>query len=43
MPLTELAFRPDVNVSIAIRNGRLSAVDQWLVLGVHRGFCCISA
>ena len=30
-------FRPDVNVSIATGNGRFSAVDQWPVLGVHRG------
>ena len=37
MPATELAFRPDVNVSIATGNGRFSAVDQWPVLGVHRG------
>src|SRR5438876_823174 len=37
MPVTELAFRPDVNVSIATGNGRFSAVDQWPVLGVHRG------
>src|SRR5712691_6569678 len=37
MPVTELAFRPDVNVSIATGNGRVSAVDQWPVLGVHRG------
>jgi membrane peptidoglycan carboxypeptidase len=36
MPVTELAFRPDVNVSIATGNGRFSAVDQWPVLGVHR-------
>jgi hypothetical protein len=39
MPATELAFRPDVNVSIATGNGRFSAVDQWPVLGVHRGGC----
>src|SRR5438093_10148293 len=37
MPVTELAFRPDVNVSIATGNGRFSAVDQWPVLSVHRG------
>jgi len=37
MSATELAFRLDVNVSIAIGNGRFSAVDQWPVLGVHRG------
>src|SRR3954462_7205905 len=37
MPATELAFRPDVNVSIATGNGRFSTVDQWPVLGVHRG------
>src|SRR5436305_6619879 len=37
MPVTELAFRPDVNVSIATGNGRFSAVDQWPVLGVHQG------
>jgi hypothetical protein len=37
MSVTELAFRPDVNVSIASGNGRFSAVDQWPVLGVHRG------
>jgi hypothetical protein len=37
MPETELAFRPDVNVSIATGNGRFSTVDQWPVLGVHRG------
>src|SRR5688572_23535514 len=37
MPVTEPAFRPDVNVSIATANGRFSAVDQWPVLGVHRG------
>src|SRR5665213_948939 len=37
MPVTELAFCPDVNVSIATGNGRFSAVDQWPVLGVHRG------
>src|SRR2546428_10607683 len=37
MPATELAFRPDVNVSIATGNGRFSPVDQWPVLGVHRG------
>jgi hypothetical protein len=43
MPVTELAFRPDVNVSIAIRNGRFSAVDQWPVLGVHRGFQILGA
>jgi len=27
MPATELAFLADVNVSIAIENGRFSAVD----------------
>jgi len=37
MPATELAFRPDVNVSIATGNGRFSTVDQWPVLRVHRG------
>jgi len=37
MPATELAFLADVNVSIATGNGRFSAVDQWPVLGVHRG------
>ena len=37
MPATELAFRPDVNVSIATGSGRVSDVDQWPVLGVHRG------
>jgi len=37
MSVTEPAFRPDVNVSIATGNGRFSAVDQWPVLGVHRG------
>src|SRR5258706_12325808 len=31
---TSIAF---VNVSIATGNGRFSAVDQWPVLGVHRG------
>jgi hypothetical protein len=42
MPATELAFRPDVNVSIATGNGRFSAVDQWPVLGVHRGLAQVS-
>jgi hypothetical protein len=49
MPATELAFRPDVNVSIVTGNGRFSAVDPWPVLGVHRGSqqplsysCCIN-
>jgi hypothetical protein len=37
MSVTELAFRSDVNVSIATGNGRFLAVDQWPVLGVHRG------
>src|SRR5437773_5916097 len=37
MSATELAFRADVNVSIATGNGRVSAVHQWPVLGVHRG------
>src|SRR4051812_41341242 len=31
---TSIAF---VNVSIATGNGRFSAVDQWPLLGVHRG------
>src|SRR5438876_2247448 len=43
MPATELAFRPDVNVSIATGNGRFSAVDQWPVLGVHRGRAFVRA
>ena len=37
MPATELAFLAGVNVSVAIGNGRFSGVDQWPVLGVHRG------
>jgi len=41
MPATELAFRLDVNVSIATGNGRFSAVDQWPVLGVHRGLLAL--
>jgi hypothetical protein len=37
MTATEHAFLADVNVSIATGNGRFSAVDQWPVLGIHRG------
>jgi hypothetical protein len=38
----DITFRPDVNVSIATGNGRFSAVDQWPVLGVHRGMSTAS-